>query len=338
MLRTYYLDKLSATSYDAYYAVDSAVRAYRRECMLYGLTSEEARAVVAAYTYDNPDVWHCALQFFEVGTEPRGAKVRFFYNDFNESEFRRKMSKITDYLDSRLTSYSSEARVAKLIYDYLCENVEGDTDVLNSYSRLNRENSNDVENFIRNHGASFCAYGAIVNGKAACMGIAAAYKILLDTYRIEAACLPGMYDGIPHMINVLELSGTRALVDVTKGLKQKALPMIRYDYYLVSDERIRNYFIPEEDFGCTCDGLSYFSNKHLVFKDAGALRKYLSSFTYTKTSGDIRFLYAGKALHDDDLEKMIGEIVSPRCGTEYKIVGYVAEHGIGNCKMSKLEE
>ena len=56
MLRTYYLDKLQSASYDAYYVMDSAVRSYRSECMLYGLNVEQAREVAKAYTYDNPDV------------------------------------------------------------------------------------------------------------------------------------------------------------------------------------------------------------------------------------------------------------------------------------------
>lgn len=338
MLRTYYLDKLSSASYDAYYAIDSAVRAYRSECMLYGLSAEEARAVVTAYTYDNPDAWNCALQFFEVESDARGSRVRLTYNDCDESKFRSKLSKITEHIDKRITSYSSEERIAKLIYDYLCENVEGDNEVQGRYYRLQRNDEQGIQNFIREYGHSFSAYGAIVNGKAACMGIAAAYKLLLDTYRIEAACVPGVFDSSPHMINVVELNGERAFVDVSRGVTQKALPMIRYDYYLVSDARIRNYFTTEENFGCETDAYSYFTKNNLIFKDAVSLRKYLSSFSYSRLSGDVRFLYMGKALKDEDLEKMIEEVVSPRCGTEYKIVGYVAEHGIGNCKMNKLEE
>ena len=337
MLRTYYLDKLPSASYDAYYAIDSAVRAYRSECMLYGLNVEQAREVVKAYTYDNPDVWHCALQFFEVATELRGSRVIFTYNDFDESKFRSKFSKITEYIDKRITSYSSEERIAKLIYDYLCENVEGDLEVINAYSRLDRSDNAATLEFTRKYGASFSAYGAIANGKAACMGIAAAYKLLLDTYRIEAACVAGEYEGYPHMLNVLEINSERVYVDVSRGLIEKALPMIRYDYYFVDEERIRKYFTPEEDFGCACKTMNYFFKNNLIFKDAVALRKYLSSFSYSNIKGDLRFFYKGSALDDEGLEKIIDEVVASRCGTEYKIVGYVAEHGIGNCKMNKLE-
>ena len=107
MLRTYYLDKLQSASYDAYYAMDSAVRSYRSECMLYGLNVEQAREVAKAYTYDNPDVWHCALQFFEVATESRGSKVIFTYNDFDESKFRTKFSRITEYIKTNKSKKKS---------------------------------------------------------------------------------------------------------------------------------------------------------------------------------------------------------------------------------------
>lgn len=169
------------------------------------------------------------------------------------------------------------------------------------------------------------------------MGIAAAYKLLLDTYRIEAACVAGEYEGYPHMLNVLEINSERVYVDVSRGLIEKALPMIRYDYYFVDEERIRKYFTPEEDFGCACKTMNYFFKNNLIFKDAVALRKYLSSFSYSNIKGDLRFFYKGSALDDEGLEKIIDEVVASRCGTEYKIVGYVAEHGIGNCKMNKLE-
>ena len=177
-----------------------------------------------------------------------------------------------------------------------------------------------------------------MTGKATCMGVAAAYKLLLDTYRIEATCSAGKYNGTPHMINVVELGGVRAFVDVSRGLKQKALPMIRYDYFLVNEERIKFYFTPEEEFGCVSDEMNFFARKKLEFKDGTSLRRYLSSFIYSKIKGELRFSYTSKVFDDDYLEKMVENIVASRCGTEYKIVGYLVENGIVNCKMSKLEE
>ena len=170
------------------------------------------------------------------------------------------------------------------------------------------------------------------------MGVAAAYKLLLDTYRIECNCVPGKYKGYPHMINVVEIDSKRAYVDVSRGLKEKAMPMIRYDYFLVSDSRIRDYFTPDEDFGCVDDDMSYFVKNKLVFKDSISLRKYLSSFNYQRTSGKIRVLYTGKAMDDDDLKKFMDEIILPRCGSEYKMYPTVTNGKIGNCKISKLEE
>lgn len=338
MLRTYYLDKLAASHRDAYYAVDGAVRSYRNECMLYGLDEGEAREVLAAYTYDNPDAWFCALQFFEILIDQRGVRVRLTYNELDEGRFNEKLSSITSFIDSKVGPYTSEEELAKLIYDYLCSNVEADTEAVNLASALDRRNEHLFGDFIREHGASFCAYGALVNGKAACMGIASAYKLLLDIYRIEAACVPGTYASYPHMINVLEFNGVRTFVDVSRGLKVDSLPMVRYDYFCVNEERIRLYFAPNEDFECVSDRMSYFARNGIEFKDGASLRRYLSSFSYSRIKGDLRFLYSSNVFDDDDLEKMIDDIVSPRCGTEYKIVGYIAENGVGNCKMNKLEE
>ena len=76
----------------------------------------------------------------------------------------------------------------------------------------------------------------------------------------------------------------------------------------------------------------------MLFGDAASLRRYLSSCSFRRVEGEFRFRYNGGKLDDDALQKMLGEILTERCGTEYEIVGYVVENGVGNCLMKKMED
>jgi hypothetical protein len=338
MLEKYYLNTLSGDAYNAYYAIDSAVRSYRSDCMLYGIGTEEADLVVKCYMYDNPDVWHCNLYLVRVGSEASGTRVFFNYNDYNASDFNDKLRQITDYVDSHTDNYSSDYDIVKTVYDYFTKNMRANDDAQCAFGRLDTSNDGAIGEFVEKYGYCFSAYGAIVKREAVCMGFSAAFKLVLDRYRVDTMCVPGMVENIPHMMNAVEIDGERSFVDVSRGLCRDDFKMTMYDYFMVGDDRVSKYFTWDEQLGCITSRNNYFLKNGLYFQEGYKLRKYLNSVSFRRVGGEIRFFYAGKGFDDDRLEKMIGDIFSVRCGTEYEIVGYTAEYGIGNCLLKKREE
>lgn len=339
MLKNHYSDRLEGNLYNAYQFMDDAVRNRRRDCVLYGVNEADARRVVSAYTVENADVYYCALQFVHAVGSLRGVTLQFqYFADCDEQKFNQCFNQIIDKIDSKIDNYTPDYEIAKLAYEHLAETVSAAEEAQTAFLRLNQNDPAAIESFLNKHGRAFCAYGAIVEKKAVCMGIAMAYKMLLDHYRVEVTCVTGTYDKLPHMVNVVELDGTRFYVDLTKGLKDKELPMVRYDMFLVSTERIKSYFIPDEDFECVEENQDYFYRNRLIFQDVSSLRRYLSSCSYRRVDGKFQFRYIGGKLDDDALEKMLGEILEPRCGTEYELSGYVVENGVGNCLMKKRED
>ena len=338
MLKKYYSDNLTGRVYDAYFSIDGAVRAYRDDCTLYGVTADEATLAINAFFFDNPDVYFCCAQFVTMEGSSQGVRLRFSYHQCDEGKFARELKKITDELDKKITSQTTDYDVAKAAYDVLAATVKGDSEVLCAYGRLNVRDRVQVEEFSQTHGTSFCAYGAIVEKKAVCMGVSLAYKLLLDKYRVECAVVTGDYNGIPHMMNVVEADGKRAYVDVTKGFMDEQLPMVRYDVFMMGEKKVRKYFAPQQDFGCVDEDLHYFAKNGFWFKDGYALRRYLNSFTYEKTGGEVRFYYTGKGFDDRALGKLAGDILPRRCGTEFDYVGCIVEHGVGNAILKKHKE
>ena len=127
-------------------------------------------------------------------------------------------------------------------------------------------------------------------------------------------------------------------MDVTKGFEDAAFPMVRYDVFMMGEQKVRKYFTPQEEVGCVDENINYFSKNGFQFSDGYALRRYLNSFSYEKTGGKVRFYYVGKGLDDRALGKLAGDILPRRCGTEFDYVGCIVEHGVGNAMIKKHEE
>jgi hypothetical protein len=159
MLEKYYLNTLSGDAYNAYYAIDSAVRSYRPDCMLYGIGTEEADLVVKCYMYDNPDVWHCNLYLVRVGSEASGTRVFFNYNDYNASDFNDKLRQITDYVDSHTDNYSSDYDIVKTVYDYFTKNMRANDDAQCAFGRLDTSNDGAIGEFVEKYGYSLIFQG-----------------------------------------------------------------------------------------------------------------------------------------------------------------------------------
>ena len=334
MLRNYYADRLESKELDAYYMLDSAVRSLRPDCRLYGLDQPQAHRVLTAYAAENPDVWNFCVQFVRMQIDSQGILCRLSYYEGNEALFVQKKEELLTRIKASITTQSTDYEVAKKVYDLLAKTVSADMQTQNAYLQNPPQSEQEIHEYLEQHGNAFTAYGAIVEKKAVCMGISAAYKLLLDELRVECACVSGQEYGQNHQMNVVEIDGVRAYVDVTKGVIREQMPMVFYDAFMMPASHIEQTFTPDEDFGCTGDRWSYFSQSKCKFKDLYSLRRYLNALTYSSTKGEIRFQYTG-TLSDDEIGKMMSEILSIRCARDYEIAGYIVDRGIGNCYLRK---
>lgn len=316
--------------------------------MLYGLGESDLKPLQIAYVSEHPESYYCFLQSLTGVATPDGLQLNLFYNDAcDEALFEEHLQEIYDRLDRSIDSYTSEYSVAKLVYDYFAANVKADYDaqevfhqVQNRVNEMSRARSSQTEisavwdEFIREHGNVFTAYGAIVEKKAVCMGFSLAYRLVLTHYGLDVTCLSGEYGNGPHMLNAVSIGDKRAFVDITRGLVCDALPFVQYDMFLMPASRA-TYFTPDEDLGCDATDLHYFAREKLRFRDLFALRRYLSSYIYTATDGAIRFYYSGRGVKDDKICDIAEEMLAERCGNEYQIAARTVSHGIGNFHMLK---
>lgn len=110
------------------------------------------------------------------------------------SEALAKALSVHDELwaSGKLNSSMTETEIAKVYYNWLCDNCQYD------YS-FNR--------------SSFYAYGALIDGKAVCQGYTSAYNMFLKIEGIEC----GTAEGPNHIWTTATLDGTYCHIDVTWG-------------------------------------------------------------------------------------------------------------------------
>ncbi len=113
------------------------------------------------------------------------------------------------------------------------------------------------------------AYGILVLGEGVCEGYAKALKLLLDRLGVECIYITGFAGGEGHAWNIIRLEGDYYHVDVTwDDPVTEDGTTIRYDYFNITDEEIRQDHAWEEEVypACTAVRFNFFYYNKLVCK------------------------------------------------------------------------
>lgn len=83
--------------------------------------------------------------------------------------------------------------------------------------------------------------GPIIYAKSVCEGYSKAFSYLCQSVGIECICISGTGNGGGHMWNMVKVDGKWYHIDVTwdDPLTTSGKPMLRYDYFLISEAKIR---------------------------------------------------------------------------------------------------
>lgn len=315
-LRNYYYNKLTSQEQFSYNQVVGAVVSRRSECALNGGSVERNQEIGKAVVLENPEMVRYPGIFQGISTN---GSIFLYYGDVDENRFNRKLDQLVNSIDEKLTATASDYEVCKAIFDALGENLEYAYDVLEKYGQMERDNAPMAEKmqFMNSKSAAFTAYGAIVENKAICSGIAKAFRILCGKFNIPCACVEAESKGarhIPHMLNAVEIDGKTLFVDLTNGLKDKNLKALRYDYFLATRQIIEKEFAISSRFDIPCDeeGENYFVHNKKKFKTIYDMRRYLAAYTCSSTNKVIRLQYEGE-MCDDKLRDAFSEIVNNHC-------------------------
>ena len=101
--------------------------------------------------------------------------------------------------------------------------------------------------------------GPIVYAKSVCEGYSKAFSYLCQSVGIECVCISGIANGGGHMWNMVKIDGKWYHADVTwdDPLTSDGRPVLRYNYFLISDAKIREDHTIDSTFKIPTAASSY---------------------------------------------------------------------------------
>lgn len=324
MLIDHYFNNLSASEQGAYNSIRFALNSSDAECTVSGISSgESATRVWKAVVFDHPEIINYPGLFCQPVGSGEQFRFRFQYSQIDRYAYEEKLNRLINKINNKMSANASDYVACKTIFDELASFIKYEENVLEEYLKLEQENSSETINFMREHSTSFSPYGILMNSKGVCQGIAKLFKIICDRFGVQCACVEaktlncGANSASNHMLNVVEIDGERAFVDITNSLKIENLPVIKYDFFLMSQRIINKTFTIVGEFGCSNESLNYFVKNNLRFTSINDLRRYLSSYTYRSTNGEVRCHYDGNKFGDKELEDLFFYIINYHCQNGY---------------------
>lgn len=206
-----------------------------------------------------------------------------------EDAIDEEVNRILDGITPDMSQYD----IVKYFHDYICENVTYDDKA---------ENCNNI-------------YGAFVNKRALCQGMAKAFSYLCGKVGIETLTITGDADGIAHMWNMVKIGGEWYHIDPTYDNAESATHgrYVRYDYFCLDDDVIyskrnvydQTYEYPKAD----SEICNYYIRNGLVGDDWDSVREILTE-QVVKSAEDKKVMAqvrcSDKEVYDDAMDKLFG--------------------------------
>ncbi len=294
----FYYEKLTDTEKRAYDRILSEIYSMPESITLPRIDADQLDSVFSALLSDNPDLFFvgrkCTLitEFFRVS-----CSIEYIFDKEEYEERKAELDKVCDEVISSLSDPDDDWQTELEIHDYIVDNCE--------YKLLENEH------------VYSSAYGALVNGEAACEGYSKAAKLLFDKAGMESAVVSGVSkaqdgNGGAHMWNAVKVYGDFYYLDCTwdDPLNEEGESVKTYSYFNLSDEMIASTHSDfSYDFGCDATAANYYIKNNRYFKnydreDEDAVARILAdALDAGEESVEIRF--ASKEVFDRAVDDLI---------------------------------
>lgn len=237
------------------------------------LNIEEITAVYYKLMNDNPHICYVSNRRVEVVATGFSYKIKIVYlfplhqcKDI-QIGFQKKAEEIVQNLKlDGLEIFEKELS----IYEYMTEHLSYD------YVAAQNPDKDSVK-------YSFCAYGAIMNKKAVCQGIAAMFKVLGDIAGIRSILISGTYiknnefiTQKTHQWNMVRIEEQYVHLDVTNGLNEEGSKK-SYGRFNFDDRRaLKSYSWRQSEYPqCTTLKFYYYEYLGMMVNSENDLRVYI---------------------------------------------------------------
>lgn len=265
-----YKKYLTGNTLEAYNILETYVTTGNETKQTNYFTDENVNSAMQAIKYAYPgrlDITYSSFHGYYVGDGEIIGTSGLSYDIASKSKNSQLASARNTFVSQLNTSGMTQAEICKLVHDKLI-------------SSITYELSGDQYSMV------FSAYGALVDHKAVCDGIALAYKYILDYYGIDCLVVTGEAVGtdnpsnlVNHAWNMVKLDGDWYEIDCTWDLGSSDFTRgtLSYDYFLKTT--------------------SYMTSKNHK-------RTYLG--TYLPTANGTKYAYTGESYNKNSIENTYG--------------------------------
>lgn len=306
----FYYNKLSEVEKKAYDRIISKIYEMPDEIYIPRLDDNQLDTVFAAILRDNPDIFFTG-RLVSRRTIGLGllCSIDYIFTKEEYEERKAELDAVCDEVIESLSDPDDEWQTELEIHDYIIGNCRYD--------------------IAENDHVYSSAYGALVNGEAACEGYSKAMQLLLDRAGIENYVICGdatNQDGEtgPHMWNIVKINGDFYHLDCTWD-DPKDDGSENHLYFNLNDEMISETHSDfPDDFECTATAENYYNKK------GTSLGKYNSGHKRTMISIVAREINAGNNAVEfrfdsgSDAQKAYNDLINGDM-TAYRTISLQAE-------------
>ena len=255
----YYYDRLSEKDKIIYKAIYDGIMQYKTSVEVPGIDLNENKVgwIYHCVLWDNPFIFSVGeYAMWHALTSDNRIKMTVLCDSQSEKKYRSELESVVNkILSNPKLSKMSDFQKEVFVHDFVINNVE--------YDKTLGDNGARIE--------PYTAYGALVQRKAVCEGIAKATKLLLNLLDVKCIVVSGEFEGQGHAWNIVKIDDWAYNLDVTMDMGRVVHKgMLRYNYFNFRDEDIDSYRLINSDWipRCTAIGNNY------VIKAAGYVSNY----------------------------------------------------------------
>lgn len=294
----FYYEELNDTEKHAYNEILSNIYTMPEKVRIPDIDGEQLDRIFSALLADNPDLFFvgrkCTLTAKGLSTY---CAVEYYIDYETYLNQKAELEKVCSEVMASLTDPEDEFRTELEIHDFIVENC--------AY-RLEKGE------FVYSS-----AYGALVNGEAACEGYSKAAKLLLDMTGMESAVVSGISDNTedpegPHMWNAVKVNGDFYYLDCTwdDPVSESGKEMVMYAYFNLNDEMIAaTHSDFSYEFNCTATAENYYIKTGSYFEsyDRSDEKKISSIVANELNSGGnvIQLRFGSKKVYNEAVSELI---------------------------------
>lgn len=295
----YYYDELESIEKHAYNEILSNIYDMPESISIPAIDSEQFNRVFSALLRDNPDLFFVGRKSTLVSNLlSTDCSIEYIIDKQDYSAKKADLDSACEAVLASLSNPDDEWQTEKEIHDYIVKNCE--------YKIVESEH------------VYSSAYGALVNGEAACEGYSKAAKLLLDKAGIESSVVSGISRGFdgeydPHMWNAVKINGGYYYLDCTwdDPVSNDGKEYITYSYFNVSDDMIASTHSDiSHDFGCDSTQENYYIKTGRYFSaydrsDEKTLARLIAD-ELESGSETLQIRFGSKEVYDEAVSDLIG--------------------------------